>query len=269
MTKRTLWLGASSLYSILVAIGPTLLGEAGLDAACGSGGSQHASCDFGWTFADDACFKLFGDDAPLSWADAEEACQEMGSQTHLASVTSAEQQRTVEHLAGGADLAWIGLNDMAEEGSFVWSNDEPLEYTNWAQNEGPDGASGAVTTVRRSDWQWSDGAPSTTKFPYICAKKATPTVASGGEMNGCTDGRWVMGTPYKQPHSLGTLAPTVVYGMYEAKVYDEIKPTKIALNRTVTTPAECAALVHRDHRNATAAEYSNVGEEWCFAVFEA
>eukprot|EP01051_Picozoa_sp_SAG22_P001382 SAG22_NODE_53_length_24242_cov_158.884231_22_plen_58_part_00 len=57
--------------------------------------------------------------------------------------------------------------------------------------------------------------------------------------------------------------------MYEPKVYAEITPTKVALNETVTTPAECAALVHRDHHNATAAEYSNVGGEWCFAVFEA
>jgi hypothetical protein len=46
-------------------------------------------------------------------------------------------------------------------------------------------------------------------------------------------------------------------------------PTKIALNETVTTPAECATLVHRDYSEATAAEYSNVGGEWCFAVFEA
>ena len=38
---------------------------------------------------------------------------------------------------------------------------------------------------------------------------------------------------------------------------------------TVTTPAECAALVHRDHPEATAAEFSNVGGEWCKAVFDA
>ena len=64
-----------------------------------------------------------------SWADAEEACQEMGSQTHLASVTSEEQQRAVVHLAATTDFIWIGLNDMTEEGSFVWSDDERWEYT--------------------------------------------------------------------------------------------------------------------------------------------
>ncbi|MDJ0502336.1 MAG: Calx-beta domain-containing protein, partial [Nostocales cyanobacterium LE14-WE4] len=27
---------------------------------------------------------------------------------------------------------WIGLNDLANEGTFVWSNGEPVSYTNWA-----------------------------------------------------------------------------------------------------------------------------------------
>ena len=42
--------------------------------------------------------KLFGDGVlgvPLGWAAAEEACQAMGSQMHLVSVTSAEQQQAV------------------------------------------------------------------------------------------------------------------------------------------------------------------------------
>ena len=66
MTKRTLWVGGSAFYGMIVAFGPTLLGEAGLaSTTCGAGGSQHASCDFGWTFADDACFKLADVDGGL------------------------------------------------------------------------------------------------------------------------------------------------------------------------------------------------------------
>ena len=62
---------------------------------------------------------------------------------------------------------------------------------------------------------------------------------------------------------------TQVYGAYNAKLYDQITPTEAPLNETVTTPAECATLVRRDHPTATAAEYSNVGGDWCSAVFEA
>ena len=73
-----------------------------------------------------------------------------------------------------------------------------------------------------------------------------------------------MGTPYKHVGSnvgsLGYLPMTIVYDAYAPKVCQQIIPTKIAPNETVTTPAECA-LVHRDHRNAAAAECSNVGGE--------
>jgi hypothetical protein len=269
VTKRTLWVGGSAFYGMMVAFGPTLLGEAGLASTCGAGGSQHASCEFGWTFADDACFKLFGDGVlgePLDWADAEEACQGMGSQTHLASVTSEEQQRAVQHLAASNNVVWIGLTDSAEEGSFVWSDDEPLEYSNWYPGD-PNGDGDAVALLEAQDHKWIDIPDK--PYPYICAKKATPTFASGGVMLGCAGGHWVMGTPYKQVASLSYLPRTIVYGAFKQKVYDQIEPLKIRLNETVTTPAECATLVHRDHREATAAEYSNVGGEWCFAVFEA
>jgi hypothetical protein len=268
ITKRTLWLAMTTMYGAVAAFGPTLLGEAGLAASCGT--HQHAACDFGWTFADDACFKLFGDSLlakSLAWADAEEACQEMGSQTHLASVTSEEQQQAVQHVAAGSK-AWIGLNDMAEEGAWVWSDDEPLEYDNWISGD-PNGGGNVDAVNLWIDAQWADDSAMTLR-PYICARKATPVIASGGEMNGCTDGRWVMGTPYKQPpHSLTRLAPTIVYGMYKTRIYDEIAPAKVALNETVTTAAECAAVVHRDYTSANAAVYSNVGREECWAVFQA
>ena len=60
ITKRTLWILGTGLYSALAVFGPTLEGELGLTASL-AGGAQHASCEFGWTFADDVCFKLFGD----------------------------------------------------------------------------------------------------------------------------------------------------------------------------------------------------------------
>ena len=64
--------------------------------------------------------------------------------------------------------------------------------------------------------------------------------------------------------------PSQVPGMYPQKLYEEIEPTRIALNETVvTTAAECAALVQRDYETAAAAEYSNTGHGWCNAVFEA
>ena len=79
--------------------------------------------------------------------------------------------------------------------------------------------------ISRSLWGW------------ICSKKATPFEASGGEMNGCTDGRWVMGTPYTVSSKVD-LPPTTVFGIYKASVYDDITPAKVAINETVPTAAD-------------------------------
>ena len=57
--------------------------------------------------------------------------------------------------------------------------------------------------------KWIDGSLSGSA-PYVCARKSTPTVATGGEMLGCAGGRWVLGAPYKQSSSLGRLPPTIV-----------------------------------------------------------
>ena len=32
-------------------------------------------------------------------------------------------------------ILWIGLNDFAQEGTFVWSNGDPVTYTNWYPGE--------------------------------------------------------------------------------------------------------------------------------------
>ena len=72
-TKRTLWMVATGIYSTVAVVWPLLQGEIELMSSLASG-AQHASCEFGWTFGDDTCFKLFGDGIlgqPLSWADAE------------------------------------------------------------------------------------------------------------------------------------------------------------------------------------------------------
>ena len=109
-------------------------------------------------------------------------------------------------------------------------------------------------------------------------------------MDGCIGGRWVMGTPFTQNASIA-LPATITFGAYESKLYETIQPVKVEIDAMVTTAAEvlhlpsafqdlctrltercllqCATLVRRDHPTASAAEYSNVGLDWCNAVFDA
>lgn len=125
VSKRTLWLIGSSLYSVVAVAGPAILGNIGLSSSgCNNNaGGQLAHCPFGWEFADDSCFRLFGAqpsnqapidgeqmvtsdfeaDASLTWADAELACAALGVGIHLATLASKEHQRIATELSAGQE----------------------------------------------------------------------------------------------------------------------------------------------------------------------
>jgi len=67
------------------------------------------------------------------WGDAEAEAVRLGG--HLVAINSAEEQAALVDAFGGADSLWIGLNDEAVEGTFVWSNGQALGYTHWAPGE--------------------------------------------------------------------------------------------------------------------------------------
>jgi hypothetical protein len=107
--------------------------------------------------------KLF--EQKLSWLDAEQACK--GLDADLLSIHSQQQDETASRLAHGKDafcvsafhcflsvlgrivveravlcsalfgsiLQWIGMQDFASMGNFVWSDGEPVIYENWNPGE--------------------------------------------------------------------------------------------------------------------------------------
>ena len=94
----------------------------------------------------------------------------------------------------------------------MWSDEEPLGYINWNANA-PNAFNefdNAAVVQANNGFQWEDWGVRAA-LPYICARKSTPTAATGGEMLGCAGGRWVLGAPYKQPTStMRRLPPTIV-----------------------------------------------------------
>ena len=74
---------------------------------------------------------------PADWSHAEvEAINWKG---HLADIASPEEASFIKRtfLAGLNQLRpfWIGFNDAAAEGKFVWSSDAPAPYTDWSSGE--------------------------------------------------------------------------------------------------------------------------------------
>ena len=68
-----------------------------------------------------------------SWTDAEAFAQTLGG--HLATINDSAEDAwvysTFSSFGGINRTLWIGLNDAAAEGTFVWANGEPVTYVNW------------------------------------------------------------------------------------------------------------------------------------------
>jgi hypothetical protein len=88
-----------------------------------------------------------------SWSSAEAEAQLLGG--HLAAVGDAPENSWILSTFGQFDGVrrnlWIGLTDSAAEGEFIWSNGEPLVYTNWNIGE-PNNGGGSGTLVPGEDW---------------------------------------------------------------------------------------------------------------------
>ena len=80
-----------------------------------------------------SCYKLVT--PAVAWAEARHLCECSGGGS-LATVTSAEETAFLQTLLGAED-AWIGLNDLAAQGSFVWADGAGLgSYSNWDADKG-------------------------------------------------------------------------------------------------------------------------------------
>ena len=54
------------------------------------------------------------------------------------------------------DRYWIGLNDFAVEGTFVWTDGSGLSYTDWKSGEPSKGLTEDCVRVEQNDWWDSD-----------------------------------------------------------------------------------------------------------------
>ena len=110
----------------------------------------------------DLCFQK------KAYVQAQEDCVARGG--NLASIRnqSEQQQLVTASLGLWWSSWWIGLDDIEEEGTFVWQDGTPTDYTAWANNEPND--SNGEDCGHIANWAgglWND-IPCKTEMPYIC-----------------------------------------------------------------------------------------------------
>lgn len=106
------------------------------------------------------CSMYFLNPQSMPGSDAQAFAQNLGS--NLVSIQSQEENDCIVSslvnlgLSSNTDVIWIGFNDEAVEGTFVWYDQSPVVYTNWASGE-PNNSGGNEDCVQiYPDGRWND-----------------------------------------------------------------------------------------------------------------
>ncbi len=94
---------------------------------------------------------------------------------HLVTINT---QGENDWINGKVDEVWIGYNDAASEGNFVWITGESIGYTNWISGQ-PDDYYGEDYTVMTSNGYWNDLNVSATRRYVVEFEPTTVTQTAG------------------------------------------------------------------------------------------
>ena len=98
-------------------------------------------CPPEWLYYNKHCYKAFlQQNESYQWYDAETRCLQAGRgrDGHLVSIMDANEMKMIhgwlrnEWHATDFDAIYIGLIDVSKEGSYRWSDNNPMSYTDWA-----------------------------------------------------------------------------------------------------------------------------------------
>ncbi|NXT10999.1 MRC1 protein, partial [Prunella fulvescens] len=135
-------------------------------------------CMEDWLLFDNKCFKVFGfnENDTLTWHAARNNCIDLGG--NLVTISKKEEQAfLMSLLKNAATDAWIGLNDINQEHTYLWTDGSPVDYTNWAKGSrsyySMDDCVFLMKNPIEQAGKWKDEGCKASKS-YICQKNSDP-----------------------------------------------------------------------------------------------
>ncbi|XP_020893695.1 C-type lectin lectoxin-Thr1 [Exaiptasia diaphana] len=122
----------------------------------------------GWHRMKSAAYKFVKE--PADFREARQRCQKMSAGADLVFFVDKEEEETFDqYLQGIGNISqfWIGLSDLAEEGTFVWSDGTNSSYTNWSNGEPNDHDDNEDCTLKTPESSWHDDKCEM-KRPFAC-----------------------------------------------------------------------------------------------------
>lgn len=143
--------------------------------------TAEAQCSVGFTLTayagGSSCYRLTT--VSSGWSAANAEALSFGG--WLAAIGSASENAAarsfVDATLVGNNQFFIGFNDVASEGSFVWSNGEAVSFTNWNGGE-PNNVGNEDVTEMLSSGAWNDvpDSPNVPRYGLVESAVATSTV---------------------------------------------------------------------------------------------
>jgi cysteine-rich repeat protein len=116
-------------------------------------------------------YRRFTGVAERPYTTAVTACTALGPNTHLVTITDQMEQDFI-HAIAKASRTWIGLDDIAVEGTLAWVTGEPVSFVAWnvadGQPDQTDPDNDAAALLADGTWEMRDLTSQFNNDPYIC-----------------------------------------------------------------------------------------------------
>ena len=142
-------------------------------------------CPSGWTKRGDGCYMRL--DALRTWHDSLAECRKLGgSKASLISVHSVQEKNFLTDFLN-EEGAWIGLNDVKNEGFYAWADGSLFVYVNWnsAEAEKSPSVKQAHDCVAATSSHWKS-RNCNEKRPSVCVVSTALGKDIGKSVLGCS-----------------------------------------------------------------------------------